>query len=106
MHLHLDTSLLCTFPASGFQGMFPPTHKTTGEDKASFGSLDHEDFPLMNHDETDTAKGRKIAHKEQIEYIEKDANQLLEELIEQAFQHKHITPILLIFPSSLLYVQS
>jgi len=71
--------------------MFPPTHKTTGEDKASFGSLDHEDFPLMKHDDTDTAKGRKIAHEEQIEHIEKDANQSLEELIEQAFQHKHKT---------------
>lgn len=45
----------------------------------------------MNYDDTDTAKGRKIAREEQIEYIEKYANQPLEELIEQDFQHKRIT---------------
>lgn len=52
----------------------------------------------MNHDDTDTAKGRKIAHEEQVEHIEKDANQSLEELIEQAFQHKHKTTYPSYFP--------
>ena len=45
----------------------------------------------MNHYDTDAAKGRKIAYEEQIEYIEKYANEPLEESIEQDFQHKRIT---------------
>lgn len=86
-NFHLQSRLFVDLAPRRLRWMLAPAHKTAGEGIV-FALLDEQKTTLVLDNHAHTAKGGKVSKKQSIEQVKKYAGALVQEAIEETFQHR------------------